>query len=353
MTSLSSYVAAIEPGLHQVIEEAKQFVFDADGIRMAHELSLHDWREFHEIATLPFPVTWMEWSPGDYLQGLGAPDFAQIRDGKVSIISQPQTLPGLGGDGKQRQSNTDKTDFVNIERVGMLAYARPTEVVMPVSQAEKRITNGPVFKLKQGGWVGQFFFKFKRQAIPVPTCIIHGQENSDEYSCDRDFLECAWGEPWIRRYGLPSQTHAYLRQEYISEATQYIDYMVREFAGVPRVGLAAMALLNAHREKQVYPESYRAGRAPGRKMNTIPAYKPSVIHLQPNAIRYVMDRSAKEPTGARKREHDVRSHYRQLPGRKVLVRSHKRGDATLGTVSSAYQIEAAPKVIPDNEDGHV
>jgi hypothetical protein len=41
-----------------------------------------------------------------------------------------------------------------------------------------------------------------------------------------------------------------------------------------------------------------------------------------------------EPTGIRKREHEVRGHWRHYPsGNKVWIRSHTRGDPDLGTVT--------------------
>ena len=118
--------------------------------------------------------------------------------------------------------------------------------------------------------------------------------------------------------------------------------------GGPVLWLAMIALLNVERSTVIVPPTYRDGRTIVGKEN-VPRYRPTVVVIRPDAPRRV-SKGAKhaQPTGIKKREHDVHAHlrrYRNPDGsirRTVKVRSHTRGDPELGRVVKQYLVEADP-----------
>lgn len=335
--SLASYVAASSRELYQDISQAKQFYFDADGIAMAHSLSLHDWREYEPMARLPFQTVWLEWTPGDYLPPRAMDDWGTRTLPDGDRVFALETLDGVRGRDR-------------VTRVGMLAKRGGIgDIVVPVNNRIEPSDSRPVVKLGVDTWHAEFFFQVKRGAGLIPWALMSGHAEDAKFQAAPVFNELAWGEPWVAMYGIPFSTRAYLAKAFTSvAATANLAALCSEFAGVPRLGLAALATINAHHELQEYPESYRTGRTAGSKSNSIPAFTPRVIKLRPDAKRYVLERAEREPTGRRVREHGVRGHWRKLPGRKIWVRDHKRGDALLGRVESSYRVEQAPPTLPDD-----
>lgn len=298
--ALASFVAQL-PEKKPYMQAAKQFHFDADAIRMANELSLRDWREWLPMARAPFPATWMEWSPDDYLSATSPLPHGDRRLERVGcLVGRSEiNVEGEGEDGTE-------------------------SYVLPSIQTHM-----------------MFYFTFKRKAVTIPfTLLLDLEASSVEVA--PTYLEKAFGEPYVRTFGAPP-VPVVCPSEYLhGKPRTLLKDTIECFVGTPRVGLAALALLNAEKDRQPYPESYLSGRTHGPKSNTIPAYRPAVIHLRPNAIRYVMERAPNEPTGIRRCEHDVKGHWRTLPGRKVWVRNHTRGDKSLGRKESRYVVESAP-----------
>lgn len=301
--ALASFVAQL-PEKKPYIEAAKQFHFDADAIRMADELSKRDWREWLPMARAPFPVTWMEWSPDDYLSNISPLPHGNRRIERVGCLIGRSEI-NVEGEGEG----------------GTESYVLPT--------------------IQQHA---MFYFTFKRKAVTIPFTLLldlptDGLEVAEIYTAK------AFSEPYVRKFGAPP-IPVVCPSEYLhGTARLLLKDTIDCFIGTPRIGMACLALLNAEKDRQPYPESYLSGRTHGAKSNTIPAYRPAVIHLRPNAIRYVMERAAKEPTGVRRCEHDVKGHWRTLPGRKVWVRNHTRGDKSLGRKESRYVVESAPPTV--------
>lgn len=283
------------------------FSFEDSGADLAHTLSMHDWRDWLPLATPPFEHCLLEWDPRAYLARLHG-----------------QRLPGT-------QSRVhDAGDL--IDRLGIYAHTHPRY--------------GRCATIVQG------HTSFRDGVVPSPYLITWDMQEPKELSGMpgyRDWVRMAFGAPYIAQYGEPPCPTVTIFDDYydgkkISPENMY--RMAEESIGQVRVALAALALLNAQKETLHVPASYRDGRTILRN-RTVPRYRPSLVVIRPDAIRRVYDRSADaEPTGIRKREHDVRQHFRTLAdGRRVRVRAHQRGDASLGRVEKRYIVEHSPEVI--------
>lgn len=278
------------------------FEFENDGASLAHTLSLHDWREWLPLAVPPFEYCLLEFNPGAYMQALHGKPYINGR-------------------------KYDTSDL--LMRIGLFVHQHPT--------------------LGRFATVLQGHSSFSG-AVPAPYAISwdvpEARETAEGY---KDWQTMAWGPDYIEKFGLPPYPYVGLFTDYYKKhgiTPENLLFMAEETMGQTRVTLAALALLNVQRETLHVPASYRDGRTILRN-RTVPRYRPSLVVIRPDAIRRVYDRSADaEPTGIRKREHEVRQHFRTLAdGRRVRVRAHQRGDASLGRVEKRYIVEHSPEVI--------
>lgn len=302
--SLASLVAASSFAQHQLIERTKLFEFDHDAINMANQLSLRDWREWLPVVKAPFENTWLEWSPRDYIKPVPGQRYDPVpREGFHLSTSDVHTIEAMNGTIMSRER-------ANIE------------------------DNEPL-----GAW----YVQTGKDTAIIPIFVIFADEPKDD-AWSKQSADILWGPAYVAKFGRPSN---FTIVNLAVETNK--DRFLLEFAGLLRVTLATIALVNMERECQQYPESYRSGRTQGQKGRSVPAYKPHVITLRPDAPRFYSTgniiRAA--ASGWHPREHGVRGHWRQLPGRKIWVRDHKRGDASLGVINSSYRVRPAPAVILD------
>jgi hypothetical protein len=289
-------LAANSPTLVPWLKTTPAFSFEASAIRAAHELSITDWREWFPSALPPFKSFVLDWRPGDFVVG----DADQwTREGV--IFEDGFAL------------------FSGMYPSGAIA-ALPLDVMV----------HQPVGPMMATGDVSPY---------QLPETI-------------KDYL---WGPALVKQFGRPEldvRLPKGLAQAAIKSGKRWealVDQLADVFldlAGLIRVFYAQLALMNA--EKEIIPQTPVARDGRGIiKGKSVPRFKPHTIVLRPDAPRRVSmmarDITAAWHRGSPKREHDVRSHFRTLKsGRRVVVRAHQRGDASLGRVEKNYLIELDP-----------
>lgn len=167
-----------------------------------------------------------------------------------------------------------------------------------------------------------------------------------EHRTQTQFAAMGWGPKFVAQYGLPINPAVYLEPLYKKLPAEESLAYAKEFAGQVRMACAVLALLNIEREVIHMPASSRHGRTMlGNRQ--VARYRPNLVVVRPDAPRIIRERAEEiERMASRKREHDVRSHWRRLKdGRRVPVRSHMRGDPALGHVHKRYIVEKNPEVI--------
>lgn len=110
-----------------------------------------------------------------------------------------------------------------------------------------------------------------------------------------------------------------------------------ELAGLPRFVCTILALINDG------PISIEKSTPSGKfwtKRGQRPYMATNTIRLKiPTRVRYIAQYASKYLSAAKKRRHQVKGHWRNYEGgKKVWIREHLRGDASLGFVNHTYSV---------------
>lgn len=163
---------------------------------------------------------------------------------------------------------------------------------------------------------------------------LYNDEGYDSKDLDESFCKVAWGPSYVEMFGLPSIK--VVPTQHIMKMLGKSETMGRRFleetAGQVRVGLASLALINMHPIGPVTPPKRDGRRRDKILKRYIPYYNLTSIDIDTSKV-VRREKSIGYKNRPRKPiiEHDVRGHWRHYKdGRKVWIKSHRRGDSTIG-----------------------
>ena len=159
-----------------------------------------------------------------------------------------------------------------------------------------------------------------------------------------EFLDLVWNTHETKGWPHPDiKTHVIGKDtSLMNGSTISHEQIMGHIPGLARLLCAALAFINTPRAVEFVDQPGKTSTFIGGEIRPYP--KRQLIVIRPDGVRTVKRAAQQRNTPPTpKREHDVRSHLRHYKSGKVaVVRSHRRGDADLGTVRSEYIVEKDP-----------
>ncbi|NJM10595.1 MAG: hypothetical protein HC889_00580 [Synechococcaceae cyanobacterium SM1_2_3] len=281
--------------------DAVPFKMERTAAEAAGDLHLEHWQNWAGAVRIPFPATWVSWQPKHI-----------VRNPRDAAVGEHEWCP----------------------EVGALIVDNVAHFLL-----------GPIPPHGSGvvAHVLPFALVLDRDRVGPPP-------KAGEEAEAQEFVESqVWGEGYRRVHGelppfsiVPSVAALNGREVGKGHAgAEKERAIVREFAGVCSHLCASLALINAPKATELVQAGKTSTFVAG-KVRRFP--QTNLVVIRPDAIRRVYAESRKNIPANPKRLHDVREHLRRYKsGKVVVVRSHERGDETLGPkVQKRFIVERDP-----------